>query len=61
MEGLWIIVFEGQVNIHWGVGTGAKGDRTYFFFARKMIGRQLFSFSILIGHEHFSFIPYDRT
>ena len=24
--------FKGLVNIHWGVGTGAKSDRTHTFF-----------------------------
>ena len=25
-------VNKGPVNIHWGVGTGAKSDRTHTFF-----------------------------
>ena len=44
---------KGPVNIYWGVGTGAKGDRTYTFFAKIMIGRKLFLYSTLIGHQLF--------
>ena len=39
----------GLVNIHWGVGTGAKSDRTYTFYVKIIIELELFSTSAMIG------------